>query len=234
MALSRAGSGRLRALVVAAAIVAAAAGGWIGGAHFARGPAQTAALPVLGQAPDYTLTDQRGRQVSARQLRGKVQIVSFLFPYCEEYCPLIAAHLAQFRSVLEGAGLADRVQLIAFNVAAGDAGLEDMRAFMRQYGWDPQQTGLEFLTGPAQAVRDVVQGGFHVPYERVRAESGSGAELRVDNPLAQRVKPDYDIVHNDSLVLVDGEGRVRKIVDQADRVDDPELLGLVRRLLRSG
>lgn len=55
------------------------------------------ALPDLGQAPDFTLTDQLGRQVAMRDLRGKVLLVNFVYTNCPETCPLQVAHMAQLQ-----------------------------------------------------------------------------------------------------------------------------------------
>ncbi|TAM60246.1 hypothetical protein EPN52_05720 [bacterium] len=89
-------------------------------------------------SPSCTLSSQVGRRVRSRNFRGKVQIVTFVFPYCTTYCPIIAAHFVRFERALQGAGLADRVQLLAFNVDPGGSGPGQMRAFQREYGWNPR------------------------------------------------------------------------------------------------
>jgi len=38
-------------------------------------------------APDFTLTDQHGRQVSPSRLHGKVVLLTFLDPVCVTDCP---------------------------------------------------------------------------------------------------------------------------------------------------
>ena len=43
-----------------------------------------------GPAPSFTLTDQTGHAIASTHFRGKVQVVSFLFPYCTTDCPLLA------------------------------------------------------------------------------------------------------------------------------------------------
>lgn len=199
------------------------------------------ALPLLGKAPRFSgLTNQLGESVDSGRFDGKVQVVTFLFPYCTTYCPLIAAHLAGLESTLKLARLQDRVEIVAFNVDPGGAGTDQMRAFLKEFGWNPQDPGLQFLTGTPQQIQRVVDGGYHVAFQKVPdgAEPGGGAELtpqpEVVNKVADEAKIDYDIVHNDALEIVDPQGRIRKFYPQADVVSNSRLLTAIRALLPSG
>jgi protein SCO1/2 len=228
------------AILVAAAVIATA---FVGGFWYAqhRAAAQ-AALPVLAAAPTYALTNQLGQTVASSSFRGKVQIVTFLSPYCTSYCPLIAFNLVSLEKALEAGGLADRVQFVAFNVDPGNTGPQKMAAFLQQYGWDPKDTRWQFLTGSPEEVRKVVTRGFFIDYQRVseaqqeaeaEAARRSGSfvpEPEVANPLAAQARPDYDILHNDALVVVDPEGRVRRVYDEASRVPNAELLVTINSL----
>ncbi len=230
-------------LVVAGLVAGAfAAGVWLG----ATREAAPRPLPVLGAAPQYTLTNQLGHRVSSQSFGGKVQLVTFLFPYCTGYCPLITHELVGLEQLLQGAGLADRVQMVAFNVGPEDAGPAEMAVFLQQYGWSPRDTRLQFLTGAPDEVRRVVTGGFGIDYRKVteaqqdadaaaaRQEGHFVPEPEVVNPLAERVGADYDVIHNDALVVVDPEGRVRALYDEADRLPDEQLLVIVTGLLGGG
>jgi protein SCO1/2 len=225
-------------------ILLAAAGFTAGWLLNSKCPDQ-APLPVLGQVPDYTLTDQLGRQVSSTAFLGKVRMVTFLFTYCKGYCPLIAHNLMTVERVLRTAGLADQVQLVAFNVDPGETGPAEMRAFQQQFGWNPQDTRWEFLTGSPQEIRRIVTGAYHVSYRKVAdddqaresdpdlLESPLPPEPVVANKLADEAGVDYDIVHNDMLAIVDTQGRIRMIFDDADRVSDEQMVNVVRRLIEA-
>lgn len=228
------------ALVAAAALAAVFAAGYWFGRH---GATTREALPVLGSAPEYTLVNQLDQTVSSKSFLGKVQLVTFLSPYCTSYCPLIAFNLASLERVLEDAGLADRVQIVAFDLDPEHTGPATMAAFLEQYGWDPHDTRWQFLTGTPEQIRSVVTGGFFIDYsvvsEAQQAAQDEAAKRtgrfvpqpEVANPLAAQARPDYDVVHNDALVAVDPEGRIRIIYDQADRLSDTELMALINGLL---
>lgn len=204
-----------------------------------REAARQAELPVLGSAPAYVLTNQLGQRVSSDSFRGKVQFVTFLFPYCTTMCPLIAAHLANFEHLgIEPAGMANAVQLVSFNLDPADTGPIQMREFLRQYGWDPADAHWQYLTGAAGEIHRVVRDGYGIGYQRVPlTEEGKNpgrgvpvVQPEVANALAEHAHVDYDIIHNDVLEVVDRQGRVRKIFDDADTVDWHELLRVAASL----
>jgi cytochrome oxidase Cu insertion factor (SCO1/SenC/PrrC family) len=200
--------------------------------------AEKTRLPVLGEAPRYTLTNQLGEKVSSTSLLGRVQLVTFLFPYCTTLCPLIAAHLTNLEAEgLRPAGIADKVAIVSFNIDPGNTGPHEMRGFLRQYGWEPQDLRWQYLVGPPAEIRRVVSGGFSVWYKRVSlaAEAKSGADAavqpEVENKLAAAAHANYDIVHNDVIELVDQRGRIRKVYDDADTVDWQDLLAEAQSLI---
>lgn len=233
-----------RVLLTYVSVVIALALGFGGGYWYAHGRGGSASsMPVLGTAPEYTLTNQLGAKVDSKSFAGKVQVVSFLFPYCTDYCPLIAAHLVSLERALRAGGLQDRVQFVAFDVDPAHTGPAVLSAFMRQYGWDPKDTRWQFLTGAPGEIRRIVTGGFHVDYQQVpeslaehQAKEAEKQGLyspppEVENPLAKKAGVDYDVTHNDALVLVDERGRIRRIYAEADRVSDSDLVTAIRRLL---
>lgn len=214
-------------------------GWWIGTASL---DGQKRALPVLGKAPAWHgLTNQLNEVVDSSRFQGKVELVTFLFPYCRTYCPLIAAHLVGFEDTLARASIDNRVELIAFNVDPAGAGPKQMRAFLKQYGWNPKDPRWQYLTGAPRTIRHVVTDGFHVAYQKIRngeKEPDTGTDLSpqptVVNPLAERRHIGYDVSHNDALIVIDGKGRIRKIYDQADVVSNRELFRDVTGLLPRG
>lgn len=225
---------------VVALLVAGFAGWFIGtGAHVTA-----RRLPVLGKAPHYTLKNQLGQPVNSDKFAGKIQIVTFLFPYCTTYCPLIAAHLAGFEHTLARTGLQDKVQIVAFDVDPGGTGPVQMRAFLKEFGWNPHDLHWQYLTGTPAQVRKVVTGGYHIAYEKVSNNAPPSAaeedtqnvltpQPTVVNRLANKVKPDYDVTHNDGMEIVDGHGRIRKIYEDADMVSGKQLLTMVQALLHT-
>lgn len=203
------------------------------------------ALPVIGKVPQYTLTNQLGQKVSSKKFLGKVRVVTFLFPYCKEYCPLIALNLVSLEHDLKTTKAARDVQFVAFNVDPSQTGPSQMKEFMKQYGWNPTDLSMQYLTGSPGKIKKIVTGSYFVYYQKVTDVSEQREEEKekkngtyvpspeVSNPLADKVNPDYDVVHNDALAIVDTKGRIRKIYQDADRISNEQLLKIIYRLLPS-
>jgi protein SCO1/2 len=58
-------------------------------------------IPPGVRAPDFELTDERGRPVSMRQLRGRPVAVTFLYTTCEDTCPAQAQQIKGALDLLE-------------------------------------------------------------------------------------------------------------------------------------
>jgi protein SCO1/2 len=50
-------------------------------------------MPPGVRAPDFTLTDERGRRVTMRELRGRPVAITFLYTTCEDTCPTQAQQI---------------------------------------------------------------------------------------------------------------------------------------------
>jgi len=194
-----------------------------------------------GLAPSYRLTDQEDQPFSSTSLAGKLQVVTYLFPYCTSYCPVIARTLERTEQLADHNGLRGKVNYVAFNVDPGGAGPSQLRTFLAQYGIDPRDPDWHFLTGPAEAVRHVVTDGFHIYYQRVTLASERREENHekragtyrpqpsARNPLASRADVDYDIVHNDTVEVVDPSGRITSLFVSGDSVTPQRLLRAITR-----
>ena len=238
------GAGRpaLRMALAAMAILAIGAaglGGYLAGelSEAARG----AALPILGQAPSYDLTNQLGRTFNSAALKGKIQVVSFMFPYCTTMCPLIAAHLVNLENLgLVPARLTKDVEFVSFDIDPAHTGPAQMRAFLSEYGWNPKDPRWQYLTGSPGEIRLIVKKKFGVWYKRVKnapASKAAGPQVEqpeVVNKLAEAAHVDYDIDHDDIVEIVDQHGGIRKIYQNADAADWTHILNVIATLAKAG
>lgn len=233
---------RNRLLIIFVLLILTGVSFWAGYQFKKEKPPQKK-LSVVGTVPKYTLTNQLGDKVSSGKFKGKVRVVSFLFPYCKEYCPLIAINMVNLNQLLKSAHLSNKVQLVSYDVDPDHTGPKQMRAFMKEYGWKPQDTHWQYLTGKPSEIRKIVRKAFYISYQQVsEATEDSLIDLEkkkgtyvpspvVSNKLADKVNPDYDIAHNDALAIVDTKGRIRKIYDDADHVSNQQILHVIDQLL---
>lgn len=234
-------------VAVAVVLVAAVSAGFV---FFSprRGSAQpakiTSATDDYGKAPTYTLIDQHGRTFHSVSLAGKIRVVSYLFPYCTSYCPLIARSIVQLEPLLAKHGLANRVDFVAFNVDPTGAGPKQMAAFLAEFRANPDDPHWHYLTGSSQQIHDVVTGGFHIFYKKVSFTQEQAEEAQekaagtwtpqpeVPNAVADRAHADYDIVHNDTIEIVGPQGRIQDVIDDADTATPAQLLAAVEKVAR--
>jgi protein SCO1/2 len=147
-------------------------------------------LPVLFAVRPFSLVDQDGRAFASSALRGRPWIGAFVFTTCKTICPMITAQQGNVARRLRD------VSAIRFVSITVDPA-HDTPAVLRAYGerHHADFTRWSFLTGEPAVVQRVVEGGLFQPIgER---------EARPDGA--------WDIVHTGRLLLVDGEGRARRL-----------------------
>jgi protein SCO1/2 len=118
------------------------------------GAAAAPALPKIGPAPQFTLTDHNSRPFSLGDLRGRVAVVTFLFTSCSDTCPVLTAKLVSIQREL-GADK-DRVHFVGITVDP----LNDTPAVLKRYGLahSADLSRFSFLTGSFERIEAVAKG----------------------------------------------------------------------------
>jgi protein SCO1/2 len=147
----------------------------------------TAAPPILGTLPAFSLTDQAGQPFGTRELSGKVWVADFIFTSCAEACPRLSARMAEVGR--RARHLGPDFHLVSISVDPDRDTPARLAEYGARYGANPASWAL--LTGPAAALEEAVTGGFKV---------GMGREKQGDF---------WQIFHGENLVLVDRQLRIR-------------------------
>jgi protein SCO1/2 len=169
-------------------------------------------LPDYGAVPSFELTERSGRTVSSDELEGKVWVADFIFTTCPGPCPLMSTHMAALQRATEDLDL----PLVSFTVDPERDTPKVLAEYARRYKADRER--WLFLTGPKQALYDMIQKGFLLAVD--------------DGSLIEGGKPGPGIItHSVKFVLVDRQGRIRGYYsgDGAGVVD--QILPDIRRLL---
>jgi protein SCO1/2 len=72
-------------------------------------------LAKIGPAPEFTLTNQDGKRIALKDLRGKVLAITFIFASCADTCPLLTATMAGLQDRL-GAAFGPDIQFVSITV----------------------------------------------------------------------------------------------------------------------
>lgn len=150
---------------------------------------------------DFTMTSQRGAPVTARDLRGRIHVASFIFTRCNTICPALVHQLKRVE--------AEEVQLVSYSVTPDLDTPATLAAFGARQGIDPARWLL--LTGDrATGVRLARE--FYFADDR-RLEPATG-----------------DFLHTEKVLLVDGQGRLRGVYNGTVPFDIERLIGDIRLL----
>jgi protein SCO1/2 len=136
-----------------------------------------AVMPRGLRAPDFELSDQDGRRVSMRSLRGSPVIVTFLYTHCEDTCPIQAQTV---RGALDDLG--HDVPALAIAVDPPNDTARSARKFLAEQ----RATGrLDFVLGSEAELRPVWD-GFKIRRQTVTEEHNARVTL-VDARGYQRI-----------------------------------------------
>lgn len=144
-------------------------------------------LPVLGDVPEFELTDADGTPLSREDLDGSVWVASFIFTSCAGPCPHMTQHKAEIHEHWRGD---DQVRFVSITVDPDRDTPEVMAGYADLFEAD--RSIWHFLTGPQDAIHSLAVEGFRL---------GS-----LDDP----------VFHSTRFVLVDGEQRIRGYYDGLD------------------
>jgi protein SCO1/2 len=158
-------------------------------------PASTV-LPVLFDAPAFSLIDQHGKPFSNADLKGQPWIGQFVFTTCQSICPMMMAKMAGLQKTID-----PRVRFVSFSVDPDYDRPAILLAKANSLGADNDR--WRFLTNPQiGAISTSDQSGInHVLRGMFEAKPG---------PL------DPKTMHSERFFLVDGNGHVRGIYASSD------------------
>lgn len=191
------------AAVLAAGIALFAARQLDGGERTAEGD--------FGRVPAFALTDQAGRTVSDRDLRGAPWVANFIFTRCPSACPMLTAKFKALQGALRDL---PGVRYVSISVDPAHDTPAVLAAYAQRFSADTSR--WSFLTGPLEDIERTVVQGFKVHIGK--------PETRADDPTL------IDIMHGEHFVLVDAAGTIRGYY-RAEPAGMEELEARVRALV---
>lgn len=147
-------------------------------------------LPQMMPIGAFTLTDQHGREVGSRDLRGKVWVADFIFTSCPDICPVLSTQMANLHRRVDDEG----VRFVSVTVDPERDTPEVLRDYASRYRADAR---WRFLTGPPDEVRAAIEGSFRLPVGTRTPMEGGG----------------YDILHGSRFMLIDGQSILRGLYE---------------------
>lgn len=137
------------------------------------------------QAPDFTLIDQTGNQISLSDLRGSVVVLEFMDPHCTDICPIVSRELVDAN--LDLGTVSTKVAFVAVNVNPFHNAPSDMAQYSDANGLSSIPT-WHFVTGPTASLGTVWK--------------DYGIEVEAPSP-------DADVIHGTTVFFIDPAGNER-------------------------
>ncbi|MFP4222870.1 MAG: SCO family protein [Phycisphaeraceae bacterium] len=187
VALTALGLIALAALISLAAVLVIL---WLAWASSPQAPAPAEnELPVLFEAPAFTLTNTEGEPVSDDAFEGRVWVANFIFTRCRSICPILTPRMAALQEDLAEMPGGESVRLVSVSVDPANDTPEVLAEYAEQHGADPER--WTFLTEERSTLWPLIEDGFKLPVGEMASN------------------PAMPILHSGKLVLVDARGRIR-------------------------
>lgn len=170
-----------------------------------------AGATAMHRVGSFRLTDQRGAQVTNAAFTGKVSIVDFFFTGCRDVCPTTTRNIA--RLLRDKAG-DPRIQVLSHSVTPAADSIGQLARFAEERGI--RDVRWHLLTGDSVAIDALAHQSYFV-------------RLGNDTTYGGR-----SIAHSESVLLVDGQGRLRGVYAGTLQLEMDRLEEDVTTLLAEG
>ena len=160
---------------------------------------------------DFRLTNQRREIVGGRSLVGKISISHFFFTQCAGVCPKTQPNLAR---VLRKVPDESRVQILSHSVKPEEDSVAQLAAYAAEHHVTDRR--WNFLTGSRGEMERLAKDSYF-------ANLNDGRSYGVD-----------DLVHTETVFLVDPHGRIRGVYNGTLELDMDRLVEDVRVLMKEG
>lgn len=146
---------------------------------------------------DFNLTNQDGKQVTAKSFEGKIYVANFIYTTCPKMCPLMTSNLKTAYLAFKDD---PEVSFISHSVTPLEDSVPVLKKFAHKYEISGNQ--WHFVTGDKKHIYDLARKNYFAA-----TSSGSGNS--------------HDFVHTENFVLIDKEKRIRGIYDGTsfDQID---------------
>ncbi|WP_053376424.1 SCO family protein [Paenibacillus sp. FJAT-27812] len=167
-------------------------------------------LPIVKEAPDFTLQELDGSNFELKGNQGKVMLIEFMFTSCPDICPVTTYNMVLLQDELKKQGsFGSKVQFASVTFDPNT----DTPDVLRSYG---QRMGID-------------QAGWKL----LRGDEAYTIETAKQYGIAIQKLDDGQFVHTvTSLMLVDAKQQIRKVYRMGDEMDNSLVLKDINTLLK--
>ena len=156
-----------------------------------------AKLPVLSYVQDFSFTDQDGKQITNRNVEGKVYVTEYFFTTCKGICPKMNANM---KTIYEKYKNEPDFAIISHTSMPETDSVPLLKAFEQTLlgttNYTPPATNWYFVTGSKDSLYKMARESY-----------------LLDNDKNNSMNINDQFIHTQFFAVVDKEGRVRGVYD---------------------
>ncbi|CAH8281381.1 protein SCO1/2 [Mariniflexile fucanivorans] len=145
---------------------------------------------VAKKVPDFSFTDQNGKNITNKDYEGKVYVVEFFFTTCPTICPRMNANLIQVQNAFKGF---ENFGVASFTINPDYDTTEILKEYAEKYG--VTNPNWHLMTGDKDAIYKLSNEGFNL-YTAEEEDAAGGFE------------------HSGNFALIDKNGFIRSRKDE--------------------
>lgn len=166
-------------------------------------------LPVYGEREDdstehkiaeWKFTDQDGKEISQKDLDGKIYVADFFFTTCQGICPKMSNQMERVAERFKGV---KQIHFLSHTVKPSEDSISVLKQYANFHNADPLQ--WHFVTGNKREIYEMARKSY-----LSSVSEGDGG-------------PD-DFVHTQFFTLIDPSRRIRGFYDGTDSVEVNKLI----------
>jgi protein SCO1 len=170
-----------------------------------------AAGAEMHRIPAFAFASHRGEQVTERNLSGRVTLVHFFYASCGAVCP---RSVSSIKRLLTTMAADSTFQVLSYTVQPERDSVAALAAYASHHGIADARWQL--LTAPFERVNQLATTGYFVNLR-------DGESYGTDN-----------LAHTETLVLVDGQARIRGVYNATLSLDMEQIVRDARTLAKEG
>ena len=167
-------------------------------------------LPVLSYVQPFSFTNQEGKQVTEKDMEGKVAVVEYFFTTCKGICPKMNANMQQ---IYQQFNREPDFRILSHTVDPETDSVPRMKRYADSLGADVGHWW--FLTGSKDSLYAAARNSY-----------------LLDDPKNNTGSMDEQFIHTQFFALVDRQGKIRKIYDGLKKEELEQLKTDISRLLK--
>ena len=167
-------------------------------------------LPPIGKVMPFAFTNQDGKQVTEKNVTGKVFVVEYFFTTCKNICPVMNENM---KKVYERFKNEKDFLILSHTSDPLTDSVERLKKYAESWGADSKN--WIFLTGTKDSL-----------YKQARYS------YRIDDPKNNPLEGQVDFIHSQFFSLVDKKGIVREIYDGTQSGDVERMMKEIDVLLK--